>query len=182
MDYKKELIDLIALCVGEVKAELTIDTLPDDRKTFLTNRLEVLRAKYNLIKSQVPPTIELVYKEMDFIHEEVGAITALLFEHRERVFDLDSYLGLKEKIEAKEEINTKVYVLVSAIVYGKLNIDNILRNNPTLSLNQKVIAYLKELSEILIAYKSILYSVSAEMQTLREALYVKHPELRQRPL
>lgn len=122
--------------------------------------------------------LETIYKEMDFVYEEVGEITLLLQAHKDREFDTDSYVGLKEKIEAKEEINTKVYVLISAIVYAKMTIDQTLRANVALSISNKVIAYMKELSEYLNCYRSILYAVSAEMQTLRELMYVKHPELR----
>lgn len=117
---------------------------------------------------------------MDLMHSEVKEITMLLLAHRENDFDRDTYLGLKALIDAKLEINTRVYVLISAIVLAKADIDKLLRTNPNYALSNRFISNLKELSEYLGAYKSISYSIGAEIQVIKELIYVKHPELRQR--
>jgi len=117
---------------------------------------------------------------MDLVHSEIKDITVLLNTHRLKNYDRDTYIGLKALIDDKLELNTRVYVLMSSIVLAKAEIDMKLREKPNYALNSRFVANLKELSEYLGAYKSISYSVGSEIQVLKEFIYVKHPELRQR--
>ena len=126
------------------------------------------------------PVLKDVYDQLDHVHSEVLDVTKLLNNMRLKSFDTDSYIGIKEKIDSRLEANTRVYVLISLIVLVKMELSKIFRTSPGITLNTKIVASEKDLSEALGAYKSVLYGLGAEINALKEQLYTRFPEMRQK--
>lgn len=139
----------------------------------------VAKTSESIMQLKKEAVTEELRAKLDSVHQEVGLVTKLLSKNSKGV-DLSTPLGCMDALDKKLEGISRVYVLVSMCVYIRFELDQIFRENPQKLLSQEYKRADELLNITVQTYKSIQYNLGAELQGIKELMYVRFPELREK--
>ena len=119
-----------------------------------------------------------INSKLDLAHKNKEKFSKSMKLFLDTKYDNDDYLSVKNKLADLLQLSATLSGLITLLVFIRSELDKIQRVNNILISNNRISSAQKLLTDDLTAYRTVSYSLSQDISTLRDLIQIKFPNER----